>query len=535
MKFTTRFGLPSFLAVAFLLMFLAVPASAVDANVNSEGRFSNPVGDGAGSAFRCGPNPPCPSGPESQIRWGQSTGSGTSGLGFQGASAVVSNEDPFSVGTLVHFNNPTAGGTQIDGVLLTVTVDVATAGGSFGLSVPTSLEIDNTENITPCPYPSNTPCSDAITIVSLGSELSATQVLGDTSFTLTILGFQNAGGDLVTQFISQENGTNSVQLFATLEQNTRPVANAGADQTVEQTGTLTDVTLDGSGSSDPDGDALTYAWTGAGLSGVTGANPTVQLPAGSLTITLEVSDGELSATDTVQVTVQDATDPTITGSRTPAANANGWNNTDVTVGFECDDSGSGIASCSGPTTLTAEGTGQSVTGTATDNAGNTAQATVGGINIDRTAPSIVFEGNAGTYTLDQTVVITCTASDALSGIDTVDCPEVNSPAMALGGGTHTLTATATDRAGNTATESTTFVIVVTYDGLCALVEQYVDHNGVANSLCAKLRSAEAAAGRGQDGTAANILGAFKNEVAAQSGKAMTAQEAATLTQLADQL
>ncbi len=525
------------LAVAILVVFLAVPAAAVNANVNSEGSFSDPVGDGAGSVLVCGPDPRCPSGPESQIRWGQSTGSGTSGLGFQGANnTVVSNENPFLVGTLVHFNNPTADGTQIDGVLLTVAVDVATAGGSFGLSVPTSLAIDNTANTAPCPYPSNTPCSDAITIVSLGEDLDATEVLGDTSFTLTILGFQNSSGQLVTQFISQEGSSNSVRLFARLEQNTRPVANAGTDQTVEQTGTLTSVTLDGSGSSDPDGDALTYTWTGGGLSGsVSGANPTVELPAGSHTLTLTVGDGELTATDTVQVTVQDTTNPTIVGSRTPAANTNGWNNTDVTVNFDCDDSGSGIASCSGPTTLSTDGAGQSVTGTATDNAGNTAQSAVSGINVDKTAPTIVFGGNAGTYTLDQTVVITCSATDALSGIDTADCPEVNSTASALGFGTHTLTATATDRAGNTTTESATFEIVVTYEALCALVEQSVDNAGVANSLCAKLRAAEAAAGRGEADTAANIMTAFKNEVTAQSGKALTAQEAATLTQLADHL
>ncbi len=36
-----------------------------------------------------------------------------------------------------------------------------------------------------------------------------------------------------------------------------------------------------------------------------------------------------------------------------------------------------------------------------------AQATEGGINIDKTAPAIVFGGNAGSYTVDQAVVITC--------------------------------------------------------------------------------------------------------------------------------
>src|SRR5439155_17546616 len=45
------------------------------------------------------------------------------------------------------------------------------------------------------------------------------------------------------------------------EPNQNPVANAGLDQTVVVSGALTAVTLNGTGSSDPDGDTLTYAWS----------------------------------------------------------------------------------------------------------------------------------------------------------------------------------------------------------------------------------------------------------------------------------
>ena len=86
--------------------------------------------------------------------------------------------------------------------------------------------------------------------------------------------------------------------------NTAPVANAGPDQVVEATGIDTSVTLDGAGSTDVDGDALTYTWTGL-FGEISGVAPTVSLDVGVHTITLVVDDGNgETATDTVVVTVQ---------------------------------------------------------------------------------------------------------------------------------------------------------------------------------------------------------------------------------------
>ena len=152
----------------------------------------------------------------------------------------------------------------------------------------------------------------------------------------------------------------------------------------------------------------------------------------------------------------DKTLPVITGSRTPVANAAGWNNSPVTVSFTCTDivqtpngpTGSGVHSCSPPTTLSGEGAGQSVTGTALDNADNTAQATVGGINIDRTPPTLrgtatVPPNAAGWYRGD--VTIHWTATDALSGLATNPPPD----STIRGEGTGlTASASITDRAGN---------------------------------------------------------------------------------------
>lgn len=96
--------------------------------------------------------------------------------------------------------------------------------------------------------------------------------------------------------------------------NNPPVANAGADQTVGLIGSPVLVTLDGNGSSDADGDPLTYEWniismpegSTAVLSDDTAINPTFLADiAGSYVIRLIVNDGMAnSLADDVTITVQ---------------------------------------------------------------------------------------------------------------------------------------------------------------------------------------------------------------------------------------
>lgn len=146
----------------------------------------------------------------------------------------------------------------------------------------------------------------------------------------------------------------------------------------------------------------------------------------------------------------DRTPPVLIGRRSPQPNPFGWNNTDVTVTFEASDGLSGLASLPGPTTVSLEGAGMMVIGTAVDLAGNEATATVEDINIDKTAPVVRAIATtrtgpyvAGTWT-NEAVTVRWTASDELSGVLAEAAP------VTLGddGAGQSATGTCIDYAGN---------------------------------------------------------------------------------------
>jgi virginiamycin B lyase len=166
-------------------------------------------------------------------------------------------------------------------------------------------------------------------------------------------------------------------------------------------------------------------------------------------VTAVNSAGESAPSNSVEVLV-DRTAPTITASQNPAANADGWNNSNVAVLFSCDDESSGVSSCSEPVTLGDEGAGQTATGTATDNAGNVAIATTANINIDKTNPTITYTvtpaaNSNGWNNNDVTVTFTC--ADALSGVKSCTEPAT----ISTEGSAQSAIGTATDKAGNSTT------------------------------------------------------------------------------------
>jgi subtilisin family serine protease len=84
-----------------------------------------------------------------------------------------------------------------------------------------------------------------------------------------------------------------------------PVADAGMDQSVQDRGKPGSeaVTLDGSGSTDPDGDTLSYQWSEGGQAIASGEAPSVVLAVGTHTITLAVMDGR-GGSDTDDVVIE---------------------------------------------------------------------------------------------------------------------------------------------------------------------------------------------------------------------------------------
>ncbi|HYF94286.1 MAG TPA: hypothetical protein VD969_18870 [Symbiobacteriaceae bacterium] len=157
-------------------------------------------------------------------------------------------------------------------------------------------------------------------------------------------------------------------------------------------------------------------------------------------------NAEAAKRETVRI---DRTPPKIQGAPDRVPGPHGWYNGPVTLTFVCADDLSGIAECSGPAEVTAEGADQGAAGAASDHAGNMAEAVVKGINIDRTPPRI--EGipdrapdRNGWYSGPVTVAFRC--SDDISAI--VACPGPTT--LLAGAGGQAVSGTAVDQAGNEA-------------------------------------------------------------------------------------
>lgn len=214
---------------------------------------------------------------------------------------------------------------------------------------------------------------------------------------------------------------------------------------------------------------------------------------------------------------------------------NGWNTSDVTVMLLSVDNpeGTGVSGLSyrmegaQPAEVTAVSGAEAVLTitqqgetvihyAAKDVLGNAEEWKSVTIRLDRSLPELQFTGG-GIYTLDQSVVIGCTASDTVSGVvySTCSAPLVQAAAYELEPGLHTVTAVATDAAGQSVSGSVTYEVRADLDSLSRLVPLLLSdaNEGTVNSLLVKLEAARHFADRGKGHTSSNQLQAFINHAA----------------------
>ena len=241
------------------------------------------------------------------------------------------------------------------------------------------------------------------------------------------------------------------------ELNNPPLADAGPDQAIN----VASVNLDGSGSSDPDGNLLSYSWSKNGNVIATEVNPTVTLADGSHTITLTVSDGELSATDQMVVDVVTNVAPIADAGDNQSIDCV-ISNVDVTL----DGSGSSDADGDDLTYSWLLGGNEVSTdasfNTSLGNGSHTFTLTVSDGNASSSAEvtvSIAFDVVAPELTVPEAITVIANADGGYSGgIGTATASDVcdanvgitNDAPATFPLGQTTVTWTATDAAGNSA-------------------------------------------------------------------------------------
>ena len=293
--------------------------------------------------------------------------------------------------------------------------------------------------------------------------------------------------------------------------NVAPSAHAGADQTNAQSGAT--ISLDGSASSDGDGDIASYAWTRIGGTGgaVTLSNAAAQKPTFTadtlLGNTLPVThifrlvvtddDGATSTADTVTITVEPPVTFTLSlpVSVTVPVGANGLAQLtlDSLGAVTVFDAGVGISSLTiSPSSLNCSHIGsvvsiEPIVKIVDDSpAGYSTSAVTTAVVVDQIPPTITLTDPV-TVALNNAGQASVTF-DQIHDTTTDNCGVVASVSMTSSGsftaanlGANTVSVTATDNTGNSATKTTTVNVVDNVDPVLVLSPNFPSY-AYANNL-----------------------------------------------------
>lgn len=217
-----------------------------------------------------------------------------------GIQPMVTLTGPTSVnsGSTNTYTLTITGGSQIAGGL-----DVAASAGVFAVLDAIYTKLKNGELVHS--QPKN---ADATGAVAWSFNWTAPTVSANTNVVMYAAGNSvNLNGS--TSGDNSNGQAQTISVLAAAPVNQPPVANAGGPYSgiVGQS-----VQFNGSGSSDPNGDALSYNWNfGDGTSG-TGVNPThTYFAAGAYNVALTVSDGTLSGNAATVANIYAGATPTI--------------------------------------------------------------------------------------------------------------------------------------------------------------------------------------------------------------------------------
>ena len=181
-------------------------------------------------------------------------------------------------------------------------------------------------------------------------------------------------------------------------------------------------------------------------------------------------------TRTVGYVVVDVTVPTITAV-SPGADTEYEQGATILADYSCADEpgGSGLASCAGTVAdgqpIDTSGGAHVFTINAADNAGNLASKTINYTAADRIAPQISISSPMGSYGLLRVLLNPPRAqfacADNVGGSGMASCtatadgqPVAANAIVPRGLGSHTFSVTATDQAGNTSTQTTTYTVTL---------------------------------------------------------------------------
>ncbi len=336
-----------------------------------------------------------------------------------GAAAFTISAGSLTAGTdtlTANYTPDTANSSTYNGASGSAAVTVT----STGMTTPTVMVTASSSSITTAQALSviiavnggtgNPTPTGTVTLTS-GSYTSAPATLSGGSATINVpAGSLATGTDALTANYTPDNassltyntasGTGMVTVTAANCGSALPITTASVSGTVGSGGWYRSPVLVTLSATDASSTIVRTLFTLDGAAQATYAAPFTVSSNGVHQLSFYSVDacGNTETPKTIQVQI-DQTPPTIACSLNPLPNANGWNNTPVTVSFAASDAVSGVASVSPSVTLTGQGAKQAVSGMATDNAGNTASVTCVA-NIDLTPPEAYLQFDLASKDVD---------------------------------------------------------------------------------------------------------------------------------------